>query len=446
MIQLVQTKLTVQRDNVTKDKYYPKITSATVTYQYPFSVPTATIGIITNTEEATDGYISPVRVDDIIRLQVSVKHNPREKTVWETIFEGRVRDIKSTFNTKNDSKLFCTGHLAEAGSALCDLDLTYEDKDAAYIIDQFAFAAPPFLFRIGRDLALLENGAMIDYFNVSANQRYMSDVFQDLEKLAKYHYYVSCVCVYDIYGNLVAPYLRWRHFPTKLTNKYSVVEGTSRLISAEFKSSADELWNYIRVCGETVDNGEADLDTGEVTNTPTQYTGSASSLASRNKYGLRGKVITVTGIETNYMCANIAAAMVVKFRNPIISGSAKIVGTPSARIGDLVRVKIPSLEINGAYINKNYHVYKVTHTISNKGYTTSLDFTKVKKSPSDYIADYAKQARQAANNDVVTDSNTSADQDGSAEYNVTSDTSDEGDSGYTDTSTYEDNTDYTPNY
>jgi S-adenosylmethionine synthetase len=91
-------------------------------------------------------------------------------------------------------------------------------------------------------------------------------------------------------------------------------------------------------------------------------------------------------------------------------------------------------------------VYKVEHRIDSSSYTTALDFTKVKKKPEDYIADFAKQARVAENNSVTTASNTTADQDGSAEYNTTSDTSDEGDSGYTDTSTYEDNTDYTENY
>jgi hypothetical protein len=336
MIQIIETKLTVQRDNKTKDKYYPRVVSATTSYQYPFSIPTATIEIITNIQESTSGYISPVRVDDIIKLAVSTKLNPKEKTVWETIFEGRVRDISSPYSETNTSTLFCIGHIGETGKALCDLDLAYENENASAIIDDVCFASPPWLFRVGRDPALLETGATIEYFSIQANQRYVSDVFQDIEKLAKYHYYFSIVCTYDNLGNLVSPYLRWRHFPTKMTNKYAVIEGTEGLISAEFKSSAEELWNYVRVCGETIES----VDTTANPSTPdkTQYTGAAISSASIAKYGHCGKVMTVTGIDTNYMCANIAASTVVRFRNPIVSGSAIIRGCPSARLGDLVHV------------------------------------------------------------------------------------------------------------
>jgi hypothetical protein len=442
MLQIIETKLVIQRDNVTKDKYYPKVINATTSYQYPFSIPTATIEIITNMNNATDGYVSPVRVDDIVTLSVSTKTNPKEKTVWEKIFEGRVRDISSPYGNKNTSTLFCLGHIGESGKALCDLDLEYTSKDASYIIDQVCFENPPWLFRVARDINLLESGATIDYFSISANQRYVSDVFQDLEKLAKHHYYFSIVCKYDTLGNLVAPYLRWRHFPEKMTNKYAIIEGSERLLSAEFKSSADELWNYVRVCGENVQT--ADTGTGDIADD--QYTGAAKSSASITKYGHCSKVITVTGIESDYMCANIAKFMVVKFRNPIVSGQAVIMGTPSVRLGDLVHVKLKSLEINGSPIDKNYHVYKVEHRIDGKSFTTSLDFTKIKKKPEDYIADFAKQSRVAENNNVATSENTSTEMDGSADYNTTSDTSEEGDTGYTDTSTYEDNIDYTENY
>lgn len=442
MLQIVETKLIVQRDNVTKDKYYPKVLSATTSYEYPFAIPTATIEIITNVDESTGGYISPVRVDDIIQLLVSTKMNINEKTVWERIFEGRVRDITSRFESSNTSTLFCIGHIGEAGFALCDLDLSYNNRDVGYIVTDICFHTPPLLFRVAWDASFIESAPEIEYFNLQANQRYIADAFSDLEKLAKYHYYFSIVCTYDANNNLVAPYLRWRHFPEKMTNKYAVIEGTERLLSAEFKSSAEELWNYVRVCGETAEN--ADSGTGDVSGT--QVTGAATSSISRAKYGLHGKVLSIAGIETNYMCANLAAAMVVRFRNPIVSGSATILGTPAARLGDLVHVKIPSLEINGAYVDRNYHVYKVEHSISGSSFITSLDFTKVKKTPEDYIADFAKQSRVSSQNDVVTDESSYSNQDGSEEYNITSDTSDEGDSGYTDTSTYEDNTDYSENY
>ena len=81
MIQLFNMRLVVQSDSRTKEKYYPKVLTATTAYEYPFSVPTATIEIWTNTEESTDGYVSPVKIPDIVRLQVSTKYHVNEPTV-----------------------------------------------------------------------------------------------------------------------------------------------------------------------------------------------------------------------------------------------------------------------------------------------------------------------------------------------------------------------------
>lgn len=429
MLQSVEIKLTIQRDNTTKDKYYPKVISASCEYSYPFSIPTATIDIITNTETATDGYISPVRVDDIVKLQVSTKMNPKEKTVWETIFEGRVRDIASTFSDKNTSTLFCTGHLVETAYAIIDLD----GSDTTCTVDSWIWSTiDQFIPRIQYSESFIDQTAMVDDMNIPAYQKYIADIFSDIEKLTKFHYYFSTVAMYDSNKNLSNVYIKFRHFPTKPTNKYAVIEGTERLLSAEFKSSAEELWNYIRVFGDSYEVAEGEEE---------QYTGAAYSSVSQTKYGKRGKSMSVTGIGSNYMCANIAASLVQRFKNPIVSGQATIVGTPQAKVGDLVRVKLPSLEINGAYVDRNYHVYKVSHEISASGFTTTLDFTKVKKTPEDYIADFQKQNR--VNNSNTIDSpvvgNMGTNQDSVSD---TSDTSDYGDSGYTDTSYWDDNIDY----
>jgi ribosomal protein S17E len=435
MLQITKTRLIVQRDNVTKDKYYPRVVNATCSYAYPFSIPTATIEIITNVEDATDGYISPVRVDDIIRLQVSTQMSQNEKIVWEDIFEGRVRDISSTYSDKNTSTLFCVGHLGEC--AFASIDYNKEWSSTTDAKDIIAYLVPMsttgWLTRIEYLSDFVDTGASIQYLNIVGCQRYVSDVFADLEKLSKYHYYFSIVTMYDNLGNLAHTYLRWRHFPTKITNKYAVIEGSERLISAEFKSSAEELWNYVRVFGETDTTAE------------TQKNGAALSRTSIDKYTYRNKMLTVTGIHSNYLCANIAASIVQRFKNPIVSGQATIIGTASVRLGDLVHVKLPSLEINGAYVDRNYHVYKFTHTISEDKFTTTLDFTKVKKKPEDYIADFAKQSRQDNSNLIAGYiTTTSANNiDGEAD---TGDTSEYGDSGYRDTSTWEDNIDYSPNY
>lgn len=433
MLQMVETRLVIQRDNTTKDKYYPAVISATAEHAYPFSVSTATIEIVTNSSSSTRGYISPVRVDDVVRLQVSTKLNPKEKTVWEDIFEGRVRDITSTFADKNTSTLFCTGHSVETAYAMIDIDGTFDgDSVQTFVSDTITTFNP----RLEYLASMVDVGYTIDYLNISAYQKNISDILADLEKLSKYHYYFSTFTVYDSNNNLSHVYLRWRHFPTKPTNRYAVIEGTERLLAAEFKSSAEELWNYIRIFGDSYD-----VDDGAGGTTQEQYTGGAFSSVSQAKYGKRGKSLSVTSVESNNMCASLAASLVQRFKNPVVSGQATILGTPQARLGDLVRVKLYSLEINGAYVDRNYHVYKISHSISSSGFTTTLDFTKVKKTPEDYIAHLAKSERETNANSI--DSDVSSDMGGSQDsVSDTSDTSEEGDSGYDDTSTWESNIEY----
>ena len=446
MIQQFRVRLVVQRDNTTKEKYYPTVLTATTSYEYPFAVPTATIVIWTNTKTSTSGYISPARIPDIVTLQVCTKMNPKESTVWENIFEGRIRDIETTYDTQNGNTmtLFCVGHISALTTNLILHDYTWSnDVNATTIIQSILTGENPSGTYINPvyNASYTASGVVINTYNAPMLQKYVSDVCADLEKLSNYSYYFSVRNLYDANSNLSACYLRWQPLPSKPTTKYAVIEGTQRFISADFKSSAEELWNSIRITGDTITTSTADLNTGDVTNSDDQYIGGAYSSSSEAKYGYRAKILDANSLESNNICSTIAQSLVVRFRNPITSGTAVILGTPQARIGDLVRVKIPSLEINGRVVNRNYHVYKVQHDIDATKFETTLDFTKVKKTPEDYLASLNQQNRQNNMNSVEATDTSENEMDGSAAYDVTSDTSDEGDSGYTDTSTWSDNTD-----
>lgn len=443
MIQLFNMRLVVQSDSRTKEKYYPKVLTATTAYEYPFSVPTATIEIWTNTEESTDGYVSPVKIPDIVRLQVSTKYHVNEPTVWEDIFEGRIRDIESTYDTTNGNTttLFCVGHISTQSTNLLYNDYTWTNAvDAATIIHDVVLGelnVYDTFIDATYNAAFTATGISISSYNAPANQKFVTDVFTDLEKLSNYSYYFSTRTIYDSNNNLSLCNIRWQPLPNKPTTKYAVIQGSQRFISADFKSSAEELFNMIRISGDTITT----TSTTDTSTTETQYIGGAESSASIQQYGYHAKVTDVASLESNNACAQIAASLVVRFRNPIVSGQAVILGTPQAKLGDLVRVKIPSLEINGNWIDRNYHVYKVQHDIDATKFETTLDFTKVKKTPEDYIASLNQQSRINNMNSVNSADVSDPNQDGSAQTLATSDTSDNGDSGYTDTSTWSDNTD-----
>ena len=452
MIQIFDTRLIIQRDNKTKEKYYPRVLTASVTYEYPFTVPTATIEIWTNKQSSTSGYISPVRIPDIVRLQVSTKQNPKEKQVWETIFEGRIRDIESTFDTQNGNTtvLFCLGHIQSQALNLIGSDHSYASTtDAKTIIHDIltteTYSTTTYMQAVYND-SFTATGCNIKSYNAPANKRMVADIFQDLEKLSNFKYYFSMKNLYDANDNLAACYIRWQPFPTKPTSKYAVIEGSQRLISVDFKSSAEELWNYIQIFGDTQESVDTTSSSSDEPVDSTQYTGGAYSSVSINTYGARQKALDVNSLESNNNCTRIAEKLVERFRYPIVSGSATILGTPQARLGDLIRVKVPSLEINGKYVDRNYHVWKVQHDIDKDKFETSLDFTKVKKTPEDFIAVMQQDARKENMNDITTSDTTASgtdEDDGVYTADALNDTSDEGDSGYTDTSLWSDNTDTT---
>jgi hypothetical protein len=260
MLRDVGVRAVIQRNTVTRDKYYPAVVSASTTHSYPFSVPSATIEIVTNTNSKTSGFTSPFKVDDLIRLQVYTKMSPKEKTVWQEIFSGRIRSIKGTYGSKNTTEIFAVGHLEEAEWSLIEEDYTYSTSiDATEILNRLYNVAKTtdtpartgYKRIVTFDHAYAIDGIQIPAYSTTKDQTHVSDVFGEIEKISGSDWYIDCFPVYDIDQNLAEVFLTWSPFPTSVTENYKIIEGTERFIECDFESSIEELVTYYKVSGDT---------------------------------------------------------------------------------------------------------------------------------------------------------------------------------------------------
>src|SRR6056297_1689295 len=79
-------RMIIQKPSGEKNKYYPSIVKGSITYAYPFKIPIANTTIDTVIGGNTSAYLSPIRVDDIVRIQVNNKILVDESDVWINLF------------------------------------------------------------------------------------------------------------------------------------------------------------------------------------------------------------------------------------------------------------------------------------------------------------------------------------------------------------------------
>jgi hypothetical protein len=204
-----------------------------------------------------------------------------------------------------------------------------------------------------------------------------------MEKYSGYTYRASALPTYDVNRHLNGLNLVWKPLSTVATDKYKVIEGTSRYISSNFSSSIEDLKTQYTVNGST---------SGGIWST-------ALNVDQIAKYGKRAQVETYNWINSTAQCMKISDACLKDLYTPHLSGTATLIGTPLATVGDLVYCKSPSQEIEGSSIDTNLTVYKVSHNISADGkFTTSLDLGRIYKTAYDYIGYVAKTATVAKKN------------------------------------------------
>lgn len=377
MIRWVQTRLVIEQP-ITHKKYYPRVVSARTQKSYPFSISYADIEIISNVPGSTSGYINQVRFDDIIRLQVSIKMNPNQVTVWQDIFLGRIVDMYSKYGDNNNNvKLYCRGHEADAETALIEETYSFTTStDVSAVLFHFS----KYLSRFSFSSTYAKTGVDFPTYDSTANQTYITDLFEKAEEVSGYDWIIKAIPVYSG-GNFSTVYLGWNQFSQTVTSKYKIIEGTARVLSTDFSVEGKGVRTAYRVEGD-------------------ECTGYAFDEDLIRQYGTKTDVEKESWVKSEALAEAIAEGTLSEIKTAITSGQVTIIGTPEANLGDLVYCKCPSQELNGSSIDGNFYVYRVEHTIDGNEYTTSLDLGKVRKTAYDFYADNVKNVKKCMKNQV----------------------------------------------
>jgi len=375
---IVETRCIIQSKGAS-DKYYPKVMRVDTTETFPWNAAMASIIINTNTSDGTAGYMSPIRNDDIVRLQVNIRSSDREKSVWQNIFEGRLMKVRGSFSsTVNTTTLICRGH----GEELLYRAVTGDyDPAAARTGAMLKVLVTAYLDRLTDD-SLIDDTAStsIPDYNVQLDTKFMSDVVREFEALEAYGYVLKIVNSYDSNDDLDTSLVSWQPVPA-LSTTVQIIEGTPRFISGEFENSIENVIEDVTIYG--------DVPAG-------QYVG--TSVDATPEYGTRFHVGVDMSIGSSQLCTDLADATLSRFGSGITSGSVRILGDPNIAVGDLIYVKIPSIVLDGASIDGNYRVKRLSHTIDIDGFYTDLDLGELIQTPADILAgQHTKNRLLAAN-------------------------------------------------
>ena len=371
----VEFKVIIQRDDTEKDKYYPKLISAYTNSTFPWSCPTATIEVNTNVSTGTAGYMSPVRVDDIIRLQANVRTTSDEKSVWQDIFEGRIMKIESRFGRDNPTVLYCRGHGEEIlYRAITGIETKTSDTTGT-MLDEFTDDYLSRLTDASPSLIDTTGSTTIPNYNLQLDTKYMVDVVRQFESLESYGYIFSVVPTYDSSDDLSAAYVSWQAVPSTVSDQVQIREGTPRLVDATFSYSIEQLVEDVTVYGAS--------------GTPQKV---GTSVDGSPAYGTRYHVETDLTLATDQLCSDLADAIRAQY-NGMEIGNAKILGDPNIKVGDLIYCRIPSIELNGSTIDGNYRCRRVSHQISTENWFTYVDLGELDISTWDFIAGFQVKSR-----------------------------------------------------
>ncbi len=380
MIRIIDFRLIIEKHD-THEKYYPKVVSFNTVDAIPLTnAPSSTIRIVSSSNLNGVSTVSQVEFDDIIRLQSSTKFNILDQDVWVDLFEGRVQNQSKELGENNDIEFECAGHIKAAFNKVIPVSATFSNKDASEILQSVTTTN---LVRISYDAKYITNGPTVAEYNVEGKQNFVIDAYKEMETVSGNRRMIDVVPVYLSNGNLQTCYLRWRPLSSVVTKQYAVIEGTPRLISAKFDLVGDDIANYRYVQGGTDESGN-------------QYSGSAYDAESVTKYGTIDAIDSCSWVKSNSLCHDIAQGLVDASGKSYVAGQVVLEGTPDAHIGDLVLVKIPSLDIKGVSINGYYTVYRVVHNFSGSEFKTTLDLGRIKKNEYDYISKNITQVLKIA--------------------------------------------------
>lgn len=376
-MRLIKTRCIVQNKDGS-DKYYPKVLKINTTESFPWSAPVARVEINTHLIGGTSGYMSPIRNDDIIRVQVDVRNSNDEISIWKDIFEGRVMESESSYGLSNTTTLICRGHGEEALYRAVTADYSTSAARTGAMLSTL----------VGLYLDRLTVGSLIDTtasteipnYNIQQDTKFMSDIIRDFESLEAYGYIFKVVTNYTSGGDLDTNIVSWQPVPS-LSKTVQIIEGTPRLVSARFSKTIENVVEDVKIYGES----------GAPQKVGVSVDGSPS-------YGTRHHRGVDTSIATNQLCTDLSVATRSRFGAGITRGSVIILGDLNITVGDLVNVKIPSIVIDGSSIDDTFRVKRMAHTIDTMGWFTQLELGDLIESPADILAGVHTKNRLTAAN------------------------------------------------
>lgn len=378
MIYNHRRRLIVQESGGTA-KYTLPVVSANTDTVYPFAIPTApSIEVISG--NGIYDYLSGINIDDIVRLQVSDTYSEVEKDVFLDLFEGRIMDIQSNFGQGNTAKLLCVGHENATSYTSVPDNYAVTATDAGTIAQHCNY----FLERIQISVPVTPTFNM-DY-SVTADRKMLKDVLSDIEKASGYGYFFSAAPKYNSSLNLASRVeVEFRQMPSTPVTSYAVTQGAPGLLYANFTVTGKGIYNNIIYYGATPAGGGA------------QYEGDSTDEDSADKYDTRTYVGTDNSFNSSAVCGMFANGQLIYSKDVQISGTAILMGTPWAKICDLVPIKIGDIDVNGISLNTNQRSVRVTHDLPNDNFLTTLKFGRVEQSPSDYIGQILRDQRLTNN-------------------------------------------------
>ena len=380
MLWYFRPRLIIQKPS--GERYFPKIVGASVTENKVYSTPEfAEIEIITNRSPYTSEYINTVSENDIVRLQVSCRMSPNEKYVYVDLFEGKVRSISGDYNTKNNTKLICKGHIDEATKLAIEEDhtwtgaveardiLTYFVNSAHYVNNLTWLNQAPYVDQTGSVTFTDAESA----YATKTDQTYLSTIFQDLEKQSGYNWRIGTRSTYTSGGLLDKTYLTWKQNPTVATDKFKAIEGTARYLGSTFVLSIENQATRYVIKGDTPDGG-------------TQYSGEAINVTAVSSYGRKTDVDVYSQLQSDATCKSIAEGALPSKIEAEITGTIKLVGTPEAKPGMVMYCKTKSTELNGGIISGDFDISRTRQIISSNSYATEIQVGGIVENAYDLIA------------------------------------------------------------
>lgn len=366
---------------LTGEVYYPPVVSFSTADNLPFqNSPEASIEVIANENLSGIQNITSIEFDDIIRLSVSIRYHPKDVPVYVNLFEGKVQNISKNYGELNTVTLQCVGHIYEVFDTLEVFGHSWTSTVDAKTIISTLMSESHKLSRVEYDASYVDSGVTLPEFNVEAEKMFLNQVLSKIEEISGYTKYFDTIQIYDRWGILQHIYLTFKSISAAVTHKYEINEGSNRLLAASVDSIGEDVKTFRYVVGGT----------DEVTGTT--YHADVSDSVAVSIHGPRYALDTYSWIMSNSLCTQVAQGLLDGSKDPYVSISCTLEGTPDAHKGDFVKVDFHTLDLKGVAVSGNYRVAKVQHRLSETGaYTTQLDLNRVKMTPTEYTIKYISQ-------------------------------------------------------